>query len=505
MNAVQLTSDLGGWLERIGFKEKIWLIFFSILAITISAIIAYFLARNPINVGLLLVTGLCLASAVFITKYQLVILTLLTPIFISGQMSFWFGFSRAFWMPYAMLGLLTLRLTWYWSIEPSKNKNFKTLWHKPLILLYFFFAVLIFTWLANGSNLGAMILLIKNYVLPWALTLYLASCIIKEKEIIRIFYFVMYLAIIQVPLVIIQHFYMQGKNGTSWDVVVGTFGGNYLRGGTSAAMAVFLFFAFFLAIELYKAKVISLKLSLAVVFSALISLALAEVKIVFGLLPLGFIILNFRDIVARPSRFLTIGLGVTLASIVLLYVYAAGYAADEARDEVSFSRYMDYTFSAESKIDFYNPLTKEVSRMGALNRWSQYHAEQFSLDYLVGAGAGSSRESDTLGSGNLTKKYDFTLSTSTASVLLWESGVLGLIFFTLFFLTIAYKGFRCIRGKASAELFAIVRVSSLFVLIMVPLFIYNRDAVDSQSIQIIIALCAGVILYFTFNSSEKDV
>ncbi|WP_297572282.1 hypothetical protein [uncultured Deefgea sp.] len=481
-----------------GWNKPIFALF--VVSVLISCFIGYQLTFRPVYVALLVVIFFAFIIGLYIPISYLLISTLFLPVLVTGQISFWLGFSQAFWLNYIFCILILIRMVWFKAWSKSGFKDDVNKVQTPglggeLFFLLVFFIVAIASWIINGANFGGMALIVKNYMLPWVVALCVALGFLDSSKLINVFKTILVIAVIQLPLVLFQRFYMVGRNGASWDVVVGTFGGNYLTGGSSGALALFLFFAIFLAIEFYKEKQLSLLASSIVVVFSVVSIALAEVKIILFLLPIGFFILNWREIAKSPGRFMLVLMLILLLSFFILYVYAAMYSSKSGYADVNLDRYIDYMFFSEKNIGFYNPITREVSRLGAIERWFYYNPNLLDLTSLFGNGAGSTRESQTLGAGALAMKYPFSLSTSTVSVLLWELGILGLSAMIIFNIQIARLGFSFSERNQKSIFSSVLKVCSMFIFISVVLYIYNRDAIDSPSIQIFLAFLVGTILY----------
>ncbi|MCB5195588.1 hypothetical protein [Deefgea salmonis] len=484
-------------MKPAGWSKSVLAVF--VMSIVFSMYVGYWLSFMPIYVALLVGVFFSLLASCYIPIRFLLISTLFFPVLITGQISFWLGFSQAFWLNYIFCFVLLLRVLWYlaWTNRavPCLSADENNTKFGKFFLLLVFFVIAILSWIANGANIGGIALIIKNYMLPWVVAFCVVLGFLDSNKLVNVFKMILAIAVLQLPLALFQRFYMVGRNGASWDVVVGTFGGNYLTGGASAALALFLFFSIFLAIEFYKEKQLSLLSSSIVVIFSVVSIALAEVKIVLLLLPIGFLILNWREILKSPSRFLLVLMVIFLILLSILYTYAAMYSSESGYSDVNIGRYIDYMFFAEKDIGFYNPITREVSRLGAIERWFYYNQNLLDLTSLFGNGAATTRESQTLGAGTLAMKYPFTLSTSTLSILLWELGILGVLAMVAFNLQIAWLGFGVSKRNSNEALSPVLKVCSMFIFIVVVLYIYNRDAIDSPTIQILLAFVVGTILY----------
>jgi hypothetical protein len=409
-----------------------------------------------------------------------------------GQFTYFFGIQQAVWLPYLLLLLIVVK----YLIEQLRiinvTKKSQTL-NFVSVLIGLFILAFCLSALINKTDLFSVGVAAKNYIFPWFLTLLIASSVERTDDLKSIWKFMLWVVIVQMPFAIPQHFYFAklrgGDNGL--DAVVGSFGGSIYSGGASGAMAIFLVFGIVLAAALFRQKQIEKKMLVGVVVAACTTVALAEVKIFFITLPLALILLFRWRLLANPAK--TIGYGFVGAMLLLLLTFAYQQtAASRLSKSGDIGGYISHALAAESDPYSFNPLTKELSRVGAILMWLRYN----DLDephFYLGHGPAASRESQTLGSGIAARKYPFTLTTSTASTLLWDVGVAGYTLFIGLLLTAGLAAQRLAQRAPPLERAALESVG-VMLLLALPLSFYNRDLIDSAVMQTLVAFWIGYLL-----------
>jgi hypothetical protein len=287
------------------------------------------------------------------------------------------------------------------------------------------------------------------------------------------------------------------RGGISWDAVVGTFGGKIDGGGASGTLAVFEVIAILVVLLFLEARVISRRTAVIVVVAACISILLAEVKVVFVLLPI-VVVGALRGQIIRNPWF---SLGALAGTFTLLAALFVGYQqmywvkADQRTSDTSGA--LDYIFRADTNDQLVNYTTGEVSRLAAPLIWWRETSVRDANLVLFGYGPSASRVSETIGYGVAAKRYAFRLDTSTLTVLLWDLGLGGLFCFVAIIVAGAVSAVRLARRPSIPPLhLAVIRAvptSMMIVLVTLP---YNRDAVDNSAMQLLICLLLGQVAYW---------
>lgn len=449
------------------------------------------------QVGLLFTGALGALFLLFLPAQLCLWLLFIVALLIVGLLDFFAYFQRAFWVPFLMGMVLMVKVPLELLRVGNQNVRYARQIPMFLIALYLFFALFLFSGVLNETSALSMLVASKNYLFAWSIMFLIGLGAVSERSLENLWRFFLWVGVLQFPFAAIQRvFFASGRfGGLNWDVVVGTFGGNPDGGGASGAMALYLVFAMLLASSLYSAKRISGVFHWTVLACALGTIALAEVKVVFLILPIGYMLLFRKQIPHNLGRTLLAGTLLLMALAGVFHIYRTTMYGDDLTAKHSVSRLEDL-FSGESNIDYYNPRTREVSRIGALVRWRAFNPLSEPVPFLFGHGPGEAHESRTIGIGKLVRNYPFSLSTSTASRLLWELGLIGYATFALVLLAGALSAERAARNDSIPEAHQLIlRANGAVLLLLASMTIYNLDAIESAPIQFLIAAMIGHLLF----------
>lgn len=476
------------WAKKIDWTTTLTTLITLFVAVVCGYAIPIFGAIVPAVISAMVLCLVVLALPAPIVVLLMIVLVLL----IVGQLIYFLGIQQAAWLPYLLLLLIACKVL----VERLRFTN-RIETSQPLsgisIVIGLFCLTFFLSGLANGTDFASLGVAAKNYVFPWFLTLLVASAVHQTSHLGSAWKFMLWMVIVQVPFALVQHFYYaklrSGDNGL--DAVVGSFGGSIYSGGASGAMAVFLVFGIVLAAALFQGKQIGWKILTGLVAAACATVALAEVKIFFIALPLGLILLFRWKLVANPAK--TIGYGmigaVLFSSLLLAYQQTSSSTLSKSG---SMKWYVTHAMDSESDPYAFNPQTKELSRIGAILMWFR-HNDLSDPRLYVGHGPAASRESQTLGSGVAARKYAFTLTTSTASTLLWDVGLIGYLVYCALLLTAGLSALRIAPGAPPKEKAALESIG-VMLLLGLPLSLYNRDLIDSSAMQTLVAFWIGYVL-----------
>lgn len=176
-------------------------------------------------------------------------------------------------------------------------------------LLFGFFVYAVLNTLIQLHSAEEFIGGFKRYFLIWGLMFALCWMAFDERHIRRWRVFFLIVALVQLPFAIYERIALvplrEGVVNSfpgmvPWDVVAGTFGSSLFGGGSSGEMSVFLviILAFLLALRMEKKLPIGRLLLLTL--WVLAPLFLGETKAVIIMLPLMFLALYHRELLASP-------------------------------------------------------------------------------------------------------------------------------------------------------------------------------------------------------------
>ena len=420
-----------------------------------------------------------------------------------GLASYFLSFDKGFWLPYmiCMLLFLKLPLEALQRNRPGEAAAPRT----PFFVraLVPFLAIFCLSVAINGTPVMFVLVGAKNFVFIWSVLVLLSMARMDKKVLEHIWWAVLWVAVVQLPFAVYQHFFVAANNansvrgGISWDAVVGTFGGKIDGGGASGTLAVFEVIAVLITFVLLEARVIGRYVAFTVVGAAFLAILLAEVKVVFVLLPIAMIGLLRGRLVSNPLGSLA-ALACACGLLALLFVaYQQMYWVNSDRQASDARGALEYVLRADTSDNLVNYRTGEVSRLAAPLIWWRETSVRGADLLLFGHGPSASRVSETIGVGVAAKRYSFRLDTSTLTVLLWDLGLAGLVSFVAILAAGAVAALRLAKRTTIPPLHAAVirAVPTALVIILITLP-YNRDAVDNSALQLLICLLLGHVAYW---------
>ncbi len=449
--------------------------------------------------GGLFFAGLVLAAClVFMPAGLSLWLLFIMVMLIVGQLTYFAGVQKAFWIPFVMGTFLTVRV--FLELPRAATKRELPCRELPVFLLclYLFFSVFLFSVALNKTSPFTALVSSKNYLFVWSIMFLIGFGAVAERQLENLWRFFLWIGVLQFPFAVIERFFFAKRAGVlNYDAVVGTFGGDPEGSGASAAMALFLVFTMLLASSLYSARRISGLFHWAVLICAIGAIAVAEVKVVFVVLPIGYLWLFRKQIPRNLGR--TFVMGTLLAAMLagVFYIYRTTIYSKESR-AASVEATIERLFEPEMKAGFYDSRTGNITRTGALVRWWVLHPISEPAQFLFGHGPGASRRSQTAGDGAAARKYLFNISTSSASALLWDVGITGYISFVFILLFGAQRAERAARNKAIPGVQrSILQANAAALLITAMMTVHNRDAIDFAPVQFLISAMLGHLFLMT--------
>lgn len=442
----------------------------------------------------------------------LVLLALFASSVVIGLLDYFAGISQAFWLPYLM-GLLFAMRALVERLKPEHRpaglrlpgpalqslpqlRSGAVQGPRVLTLLALGYLLTgVFSTLIALPSFGQVFVAAKNYWFMWGVLLVLLWCPLPERVSQRFWTLLIIVGCLQWPVAAYQRFFIASKrtDAAAWDAVVGTFGGNPQTGGHSAAMALVLCLGVGTLIWRMREKRLSPLWGWLLVLTCIAPIALAEVKAAFIWLALVFLLLFARQVARQPFRAtLTLILGAVLLTGVGWVYKTAFYESQGSQTfEQIYEKQLKYAFDPND----YRAEFGRLGRVASLGFWWQKHeAASDPLHFFLGHGLGASRGASALGMGDEARKYSVALDTTGASTLLWDVGLIG---------TAAFVGLLAVGGVFGVRLsrderFSAGRRETLFlsgtVLVLSTLGVfYNRDAIDTPVVQLLVYFSLGQI------------
>jgi hypothetical protein len=325
----------------------------------------------------------------------------------------------------------------------------------------------------------------------------------KEGQLERIWKLFSVVVLLQLPVVLYQHFVV--ASATSFDAIVGTFGGTPGAGGNSAILVFFTVLAMGYAAARWQARLLSGRAMLGMMIVGLAIIMLGEVKAAFIWLPLVLGWVLRKRILRSVTAFIGFGLlvGAFMGATYVVY------------DSLYWGKKVDAQHSVYDKLDqgggyFFDPnnvnyRTGEISRGASLALW--WRDPQTTVPRrLVGYGPGAIKPAGLMGAGEVAKRYmPLHLDATALAVLLWDLGLLGAVAYgsmLLFGLLAAWRYVRQGRGTAAQRAIADTCVAAMVLFLM--MLIYSRAVMDEPTAQLLLMLCLGTVIQLCrFTNSQQ--
>lgn len=453
--------------------------------------------------------GIIFGVGFFAIPLRYVLLAQLLLIFlVVGQLQYFAGVSRAFWLPYGLGVLMWIRLPLL-ALGGSGRMGRGGALVSGRAFRYFevamcaFVLVVAASTLLNRSSLLQVFVSIKEYLYLWSFYLVIALGYLDRDFLHRVWKALIWVLPLQLPVIVYQHFFVAKARvgASSWDAVVGLFGGNPESGGASGAMAMFTVFIMLFAIALWQRRLMPKWQFFLLLGTGLASLALTEVKVVLILIPVGIAVLYSGEILQRPIRsfgMVAAALGVTF---LVLMAYQSQFQGSGSTRRLSVQEYVDQMVDRTTNTSFVNLATGEMGRVSALTFWWQRHGNDQPVHLFLGHGMGSSRFGSIV-VGEVAREYRFRIDRSSLAILLWEAGLVGAAFFCAVLLGGAVAARRLVRRFERDDRFAaaVLSASSAGLSIFLIGLPYNTDMINVAPIQFTTIL---MLAYVTYQSRRR--
>jgi len=325
----------------------------------------------------------------------------------------------------------------------------------------------------------------------------------KESHLETSWRMMFWVVLIQVPVVLYQHFFI--ASATTFDSIVGTFGGNPGFGGNSAIMVFFCVLAMGYAAARWNAGQMSGKAMAALQVLGFAIILLGEVKAAFVWLPIMLAWVLRRRILRSFAAFIGFAILIAAFAGTTYTVYQSLYWGKKLQSAHNVAERFDrgggYFFDPNNV----NYRTGEISRAASLALWARDPLAS-TPRRLVGYGPGASKPSGLLGAGEVAKRYQpLHLDATALGILLWDVGLLGALAYgsmLLFALLAAWRYVRRKQGSVAQLALADTCVAAMLLFLM--MLVYNRALMDEPTAQLLLMMCMGTIVQLCrFGSSQR--
>lgn len=368
----------------------------------------------------------------------------LVTIVICGTVQYFTGVLAVLWLPFFMVILMVVLLIMQKNPQPLGL----TPSEKGILTLYLAFIVLS---LAATFLQGGAIVTIVGFKNELALSLVMLCMLLgmyRESQLHRLtqlFYWLFYVqfpvAIYQVLLVVPKRVAFRGED-EKWDSVVGTFGGNPMGGGNTAAMGMFCLLIMLLKVSEFKHGICTFKSMAIHITLAFVLCVIGEVKFVILLSPFLLALLwmmpgyvsGVSKVNLRSLMIIAAGMVVLIfAAITILAAnYSSAFGGDPTKSALSvFVDSLGYIFDTNYIMD-----NGELGRFTTIFFWLK-HNDLFGIgSVLFGYGLNATNSGSAVSPGYISTWFHLILDSTSLSMMLWEVGVIGVLLFTLMIVAI---------------------------------------------------------------------
>lgn len=498
------------WFQRKQLAldwPAIFLVFCVLLIAFVGGLLASFGSKL---LDFLMLGSICGLAILAVRPFPMIAALAIVACLVVGQLMYFARINQAIWIPYGLGILLFFRIPDAYLKSPfAQDKQIPIPLMMPVLA---FIGLTVVSAVLNWTSPLQAIVGGKNLVALWSVYIIIVLFAVTAHQVERVIQWLLPLALLQVPFVLYQFFFVAanrstqgGTAGLAWDAVTGSFGGNPEGGGASGVMAFALVSAILLVIALWRQQKIDKPLGACVLVASLVCIAMAEIKIVLILFPLGILVLFFRELMANPVR-LVAGIIVSVAFVIgILYAYENLHYATSGRASSTLGDLLDRAFGYSFDPNLINFRTGEMGRLAALVFWWQEGFLPNIVNGLLGYGPGASRVS-TVAFGDIAQQYPFRIDRSAAAQILWELGLLGFMLFAWILAKATYMAWRLAEFyKDNAIRKACLQTVSAMLAMLLVMSAYGKDLLEVPAMTFFAMLCLGYVARMAAESHPRII
>jgi len=356
---------------------------------------------------------------------------------VCGLVQYFTGVLAVLWIPFFLTLLMFILLvmqTRYEKLQLDKQEI-------VVLMLYLIFMVMAGVSTILQAGVTDAIVGFKNEIALSLVMFCLLLGFCRESQVYRVtrsLYWVFYaqfpVVLYQLLFVLPQRVVVRGEED-KWDSVVGTFGGDPLGGGNTAAMGLFCLLIMLLKVSEFKHGLTSFKSMALHVILGFGLCIVGEVKFVILLSPIllawvwlmpSFVKgMNKVNIKALLLIFTAMALLIAFAIVILAAGYSTAYGTDPTQSSLAvFINSLSYIFDPN-----YILPSGEVGRFTTLLFWIKNNDLWGLSGTLFGYGLNATNSGSVVSPGFLNLTYNLILDSTSLSMLLWEVGVVGTLLF----------------------------------------------------------------------------
>ncbi|MGF1778975.1 capsular biosynthesis protein [Vibrio nomapromontoriensis] len=370
--------------------------------------------------------------------------TLLTLV-VCGLVQYLTGVGAVLWLPFIAAFAMVLLLLMQTTYEGRRLDNMEKI--LAVLLLGMYALILVSTFLQNG--LTVTIVGWKNELALSLVFLCLLFGFIRESQLYRSVHFLYWIFYLQFPVILYQILIVVPQRVAfkgefeKWDSVVGTFGGDPMGGGNTAALGLFCLLIMLLKLSEFRHGVISRLNMVLHIIAAFVLCVLGEVKFVILLSPLLMIFVwlcpsyvygvrqnDIKKVILMVSAMVLL---ILVAIAVLAASYATAFDTDPEHSALKvFWDSLEYIYDSSYVLP-----TGELGRMTTLFFWLDNSQLYGWSSVVFGYGLNATNHGSSVAPGFLNQVFNVLLDSTSLSMMLWEFGIVGLaLFLTLVLLAL---------------------------------------------------------------------
>ncbi len=384
-----------------------------------------------------------------------------------------------------------------------RQKTFR-LRHCAIFYLFgLFFLYSLATSLVNGVPLKQLIISLKNYFQFFPLLFFFLVYPLSQTFSRQILKAITIVALFQPPIVLFQYFFVVPhikqltavEGAAVLDAVNGSFGVS-LAGGGTGMYTLFTCTILCGLIIAYSQKIIGITKYLIFSIYILFPMFLNETKAAFIFLFLGSIsVIGLSRNINMAKKILLLFMVVLIGGAMLWFTLQVASLHGRSSKN-SIERTLSYNFGEQGYASY------RLNRLTCITFWWQENKNK-PIELLTGYGLDSTIEGESglSTTGNVAKRYPmYGTGLTTASRMLWETGVIGFTLFLIIFL-VSFKN--CLKLAQSNQLTFIEKFLALYctagISMAILLFFYNSLFRNSQPANFLISLMIGITIYLTLR------
>jgi hypothetical protein len=406
--------------------------------------------------------------------------------------------------------ILGVRTIIEFAVPGENHSDFKI--EKPFIFMIIFLTIGITSSLLNGVPITSIIISLKNYFqfVPVAFVLAILPQFKRHSLVKKIIVCLFIVALIQIPAALYQkyilgaQFLAMGRSSVAvQDAVSGTFA-NSLRGGASSVLSLYLLFMVGILISFAKNQIIPWRKTILVSCLLMMPILFNETKVSFIYISIIFLNIFKKEILKLQFK------GIAAIIVLLIVISGLGYSYKQiyTTSDRDLNQYITSSISYNFGERGYGKY--RLNRLSVLTFWSRELRSYDNTALLFGHGLDSANEGEAgiqKKPGHIAAHYpDYGIGLTMASRLLWETGIIGTVFFFMIFVAGFKIITRFIRNNIDQmnkfENALLIGLQTGYVLILVDFF--NCSAFRTMEVyNFLVSLILGLTILMTCNISKK--